>query len=573
VALSRVELFERIRRDRREDPQVSVNALAKRYSVHRRTVRDALASAAPRERKKPPPRRSALEPAHGWIDAMLLADVSAPRKQKHTNVRIYQRLINEHDFHEVSLSTVRDYVAKRRPQIIAEARARASHIEGMVPQMHLPGEEAEVDFADVWVRIAGELTKCHLFTLRLSYSGKAVHRVFISEGQEAFMEGHIHAFRTLGGVPARHIRYDNLRPAVTRVCFGRTRIESQNWVRFRSHYGFDAFYCIPGKEGAHEKGGVEQEGGRFRRTHLVPVPEVATLAELNDRIAEIDLAEEDRVPHNQRVSVGFNFRDEREALRPVPFDDYEAGVTLTPKVGRDARITVRQSGYSVPARLIGGRVRVLLRANELLVFDRATLVARHTRLTRRGDTHDDLDHYLEILLGKPGALAGSTALATARKEGSFTPAHEAFWAAARAAHGDAAGTRILIEVLLLHRHRRPESVIAGITTALEIGSTSPELVAIEVRKAEAEANKSAAVLDAADLTELGVDLVDTVVLPRITDDTPDPRQAGPRPAGPERDGAEVITLHSRRELPADNRPLPSVAAYDQLLNRRKGTSA
>ncbi|MFC0439655.1 hypothetical protein ACFFG9_53365 [Kutzneria buriramensis] len=65
---------------------------------------------------------------------------------------------------------------------------------------------------------------------------------------------------------------------------------------------------------------------------------------------------------------------------------------------------------------MGARVRVLMRANEVLMYDRAAVAPRHARLTRRGDTHDDLDHYLEILLGKPGALAGSTALATARRK-------------------------------------------------------------------------------------------------------------------------------------------------------------
>lgn len=567
MLLSRVELFERIRRDKRVDPQVSVRALASRYDVHRRTVREALQNATPKERKKPPPRRSVLEPAHGWIDEMLRADLTAPRKQKHTIIRIYQRLISEYDFRLASHSTVRSYVNKRRPEILAEARDGHVHLEGMVPQQHLPGEEAEVDFADVWVRIAGQMTKCHLFTLRLSFSGRAVHRVFISEAQEAFMEGHVEAFRTLGGIPTKHIRYDNLRPAVQRVCFGRNRIESQRWIAFRSHYGFDAFYCIPGQEGAHEKGGVEQEGGRFRRTHLVPVPEVASLAELNEKIAQIDLAEDDRLLHGQRVSVGFNFRAEADLLAPVPFEAFDCGVTLTPKVGRDSRITVRQSQYSVPARLIGGRVRVSLRANEVLVFDRGKVVARHTRLTRRGESHDNLDHYLEILLSKPGAPAGSTALATARSEGSFTPAHDAFWSAARTAHGDATGTRLLIEVLLLHRHRRPEFVIAGITTALEAGATSPELVAIEARKAENAHHEGDPLLDDGDLVELGVHPTDTAVGPVNTDDTPDPHRApGTR--------AAVISLHSRRDLPADQRPLPSVAIYDQLLShRQKGTSA
>jgi hypothetical protein len=86
-----------------------------------------------------------------------------------------------------------------------------------------------------------------------------VHRVFRTQGQEAFLEGHEYAFDRIGGVPCRHIRYDNLKSAVRRVLFGRERIESQRWQQFRSHYGFTAWYTIPGPEGAHEKGGVEGE--------------------------------------------------------------------------------------------------------------------------------------------------------------------------------------------------------------------------------------------------------------------------------------------------------------------------
>jgi transposase len=105
--------------------------------------------------------------------------------------------------------------------------------------------------------------------------------MFASQGQETFIEGHLEPFRVLGGVPTDKIRYDNLRSAVSRVLF-------------RSHYGFDAFYCQPGIAGAHEKGGVEGEVGRFRRNHLVPVHTVDTLAELNARIEVADLADEGR---------------------------------------------------------------------------------------------------------------------------------------------------------------------------------------------------------------------------------------------------------------------------------------
>ena len=77
-------------------------------------------------------------------------------------------------------------------------------------------------------------------------------------------------FDRLGGVPVDKIRYDNLNSAVKQVLFGRSRQENERWIAFRSHYGFEAWYCQPGHEGSHEKGGVEGEGGRFRRNHCVP---------------------------------------------------------------------------------------------------------------------------------------------------------------------------------------------------------------------------------------------------------------------------------------------------------------
>ncbi|MDQ0710756.1 transposase [Streptomyces luteogriseus] len=115
------------------------------------------------------------------------------------------------------------------------------------------------------VRLAGELVTCYLFSFRLSYSGKAVHRVFASCGQEPFFEGHVHALRTLGGVPRTKVRYDNLKAAVARVLGqSRGRVEADRWIAFRSHFGIESLYCRPGIEGAHEKGGVEGMIGYFR---------------------------------------------------------------------------------------------------------------------------------------------------------------------------------------------------------------------------------------------------------------------------------------------------------------------
>ena len=109
---------------------------------------------------------------------------------------------------------------------------------------------------------------------------------------------------------------------------------------------------------------------------------------------------------------------------------------LTPRVDRYSQVTVRCCRYSVPVRLIGRQVRVVLRSSELIVYDRHAEVARHERLTVKGAETVVLDHYLEALIRKPGALPGSTALEQARIAGVFTHAHEALWSAARRGAGE-----------------------------------------------------------------------------------------------------------------------------------------
>ncbi len=270
--------------------------------------------------------------------------------------------------------------------------------------------------------LRGVKTKTALFTFRLSSSGQAVHRAFATQGQEAFLEGHVQAFDELGGTPTVHVRYDNLKAAVSRVSFGRNRVESQRWVAFRSHYGFDAFYCQPGVDGAHEKGGVEGEGGRFRRTHCVPMPEVDSIAELNERLATADAKDAHRRIGNRAQTVGHDAALERTLLRPLPTEAFPTWLTLTPQVDRYARVTVRQTLYSVPARLIGRQVRVHLGSSSVTVFDGRKQIATHERVVTRGGQSLVLDHYLEVLARKPGALPGATALAQAgRRERSPRP--------------------------------------------------------------------------------------------------------------------------------------------------------
>lgn len=269
--VSRTALYAAIRRDLRAG--LSTREIQRTRHVTWRTVKAAEESAWPQPRAAYPDRGSKLDPFKPVIEEMLVADLDAPRKQRHTATRIFNRLVNEHHLTSVSYDTVRAYVRQRRPQMQAEHGRGEADV--FVPQTHLPGREGEVDFGEITVRLRGELVTCHLFSLRMSYSGKAVHRASATGGQEAFFEGHVHAFDVLGGVPAGKIRYDNLKAAVAQVIgFSQQRVETDRWIAFRSHFDVDAFYCQPGIKGAHEKGGVEGDIGFFRRNHLVPVPEV-----------------------------------------------------------------------------------------------------------------------------------------------------------------------------------------------------------------------------------------------------------------------------------------------------------
>jgi transposase len=335
---SRVELFERIRRERRLEG-VSIRELADRHQVHRRTVRQALDSAVPPPRRAYPPRpRPAIDPWTGVIDGWLLADRDAPRKQRHTARRIWQRLVAEHGA-TCSEVTVSRNVGSRRGEL------GLVRVEVSIPQTHPPGAEAEVDFGEFHAVLGGAAVKCWMFVMRLSNSGRAFHVAFATQAQEAFLEGHVRAFTHFGGVPAL-LRYDNLKPAVVRVCKGRDRAESERFIALRSHYGFDSFFCRPGLAGAHEKGGVEGEIGRFRRRHLVPVPNLRSLAELNTLLAAADVLDDARVITGRPVTVAAAFAAEAPTLMALAPEPFDCARLLSARVDAKARVSVRQINYS-----------------------------------------------------------------------------------------------------------------------------------------------------------------------------------------------------------------------------------
>ena len=164
----------------------------------------------------------------------------------------------------------------------------------------------------------------------------------------------------------------------------------------RSHYGYDSFFCIPGSQGAHEKGGVEGEIGRFRRRHLTPVPHAGSLAALNAALAAADARDDARrIGARSRPSAAQQPGSYRCCARSRPTRSTWRSA-LSCRVDAKARICVRQSYYSVPARFAGRRLQVRLGATTLRVLDAGKVVAEHARSLHKGSEDLLLDHYLEV---------------------------------------------------------------------------------------------------------------------------------------------------------------------------------
>jgi hypothetical protein len=205
------------------------------------------------------------------------------------------------------------------------------------------------------------------------------------------------------------------------------------------------------------------------------------MVELNDLLGAAMKADDRRHIAHRHIAVGEHFALEAEVLRPLPAEPFDTSVLSSHRVDRKSRVSVRGGLYSVPARYVGRRVDVRVGAETLDVLDGAKAIATHAR-ARKGDEVLVLDHYLEVLALKPGAMLSATPLARARASGAFSAIHERFWTQARRRLGDRDGTKAMVEVLLAHRLLPADAVIAGMRGALGLGCVDPAVVLIEARK-------------------------------------------------------------------------------------------
>jgi transposase len=460
-----VELFEEIRREY-EFGIGTIQGVARKLGVHRRLVREALNGAVPVVKVPPPRVRPRIEPVAAFIDAILEADRQAPRKQRHTAHRIYERLRQERPGFLVAEPTVRRYVRQRKAALGLAAR------ETFVPQSYPWGSEAQVDWYEAWAELDDERVKLQVFSLRSMASGGAFHRAYRHATQQAFLEAHERAFRYFGGV-FRRLRYDNLGAAVKRVLRGSRREETARFVAFRSHWRFEAEFCTPAE--GHEKGGVESEVGRFRRNHWVPIPRAGDLEELNRDLLAGCQMDEARTVAGREQSVGTAMLIERAHLLPLAEEGFDLVEVSFPVVTSLGCVKVKTNAYSVPVK-VGTTVEARLAAASVEIWHEGKRVARHERSYGRYQEILDLEHYLDVLERKPGALAGSKPLEQWRRLGRWPESYDRFWQALIDRHGRSAGTKAMVELLQLGRSHGQGALRGAIDAALVLGCTDEAAV-------------------------------------------------------------------------------------------------
>lgn len=501
--MRRVELFELIRHD--HNCGISKRSIEKTRGIGRRTVNQAIENAVPPERKRQVRICSQITPqVKSFIYRILETDKKAPRKQRHTARRIWQRLKDELGS-TVAESTVRQCVRECKREL-------AIGLKVFVPQHHEAGKQGEVDFYEATFEFPWGREVAQVIAVRSEFSAGAFHMAFPVQTQAALFEGIENAFLLFGG-SFETMRFDNLTLAVQEILKGKMRVEKDRFIAFRSHHMFHSSFTTPGIVGAHEKGGVEGENGRFRRRWLTPVPKVDNYEQANDYLLACCIRDMDRALEAETLTVGEKVVIERESLRPMPAERFETAELLEPRVDDKSRIQIKRNFYSVPASLVGKKVHVRLTPMGVEASFRDKLIATHERSYKRHQQILLLDHYLDVLVEKPGAFPGSLALHQARENGEFPRTYDRLWSALIAKSGEQVGTRQMIEVLLLHRTYSKQAVGEAVCQALSANAIDPSAVTLFCRHIQS----GETVIETADPIDVGCLSVYSRPLPQTID--------------------------------------------------------
>jgi hypothetical protein len=313
-----------------------------------------------------------------------------------------------------------------------------------------------------------KLVPVQVLCMKLSYSGKPFVMAFPTKRQEAFFEGQHQAFNWYQGIPAR-VGYDNLTLAVQKVLRGRNREEQQAFIAFRSHYLFESHFSMP--RHPQEQGRVESLVGYMRRNYFVPVPRVKSFEELNWMLLE-RLREDDRRPvPGKEISIGEAWEQEKGKLLSLPRIPYRCCISRPLKANHLSLVNFDSNRYSIPVEY--GIAKLTLQAYvwrvEVACGDR--VIASHERCYEKGQDILNIDHYLPLLIQRPGAFPYAKPVRQWKMPEVYREFLEAL-----TKRVDGSGVREFLQVLVLGRTYGRENLEQAMKQALSENRADAERV-------------------------------------------------------------------------------------------------
>lgn len=401
-----------------------------------------------------------------------------PPKQHYTGKKIFQ--IVRAEGYTGSEARVQTFLVElRKPTKIPKT---------FLPLEFDPGQDAQVDWGEALVDLAGERVKVHLFVMRLNFSRRSFVKAYPRQRQEAFFEAHVEAFHFFEGVPAR-LTYDNLASAVQEVLTGHNRIEQEAFVVFRSYYLFESFFCNLAQ--GHEKGGVEHEVGYARRNFLVPIPKVESFAELNEYLLKGCREEDNRKVAGQKLTIGEAFALEKPFLRALPARDYECCTRLPVTLNAYSQVVFETNRYSVPADRAQRNLIVKAYPFRVVILNQAEILATHARSYGREQDILDPLHYLPLLEQRPAAFDYAKPLRQWKSQ--WPPIYLKLLEVLREKWPQGHGVQEFVRILKLHKDHSQRQLEEAIELALHYNCTHLEGVEFCLR----ELNQPPAVLPGA----------------------------------------------------------------------------
>ena len=377
--------------------KVSLHEITERTGLSRNTVRRWLRT--PEEVKVPTyTRASGFGKLSGFIaelEQSLKADALRTKQNRRTGRALFAQIAASG--YSGSYSRVTDFIRAWR----ADA---GKNVKAFVPLKFDLGEAFQFDWSEEGMVVGGIYHRMQVAHMKLCASRAFWLVAYPSQGHEMLFDAHTRSFSALGGVARRGI-YDNMRTAVDKVKKGKGRTVNARFAVMCAHYLFDADFCNVAS--GWEKGVVEKNVQDSRRRIWIDAQtrKWSSFEELNGWLGERcrTLWSEIRHPEYQQFSVAEMLEQERTELMPMPtvFDGY---IERSAKVSSTCLVAVARNRYSVPCELAGQRVCTRLYPNRVEIATDELIVARHARLTNRGNICYDWQHYIALIQRKPGAL-------------------------------------------------------------------------------------------------------------------------------------------------------------------------